>query len=220
MNSLITAAQLFAIGFVLGATGPCLFACSPILLSYTAGAGRRASDSFRDAAVFLAGRVGAYVLLGAAAGISAGVLTRLTGVLSHQLAAAAAGVITILLGIALLLNDRCGACARPLRAGGIFSAGFFIGMAPCVPLMAVLSEITLMSKNLFSASVYALSFGLGTFAAGILSFAFFSLFLVWGPARFIRSGRALKMMRIAGAVFLLMMGSALVAAVMIHSRLK
>lgn len=161
-----TGFQIFCIGFGLSAGGPCLVSCLPVLLAFTTGKGGGFRTRVGDILVFLSGRFLAYVLLGAIAGVSAAALQRIVGPSFSLFARPLAGLISIGLGVALLFpRTEKGECALPRQfaSGGILFAGFATGMSPCGPLLALLSEIMLISKNAWQGAWYGAAFGLGTF---------------------------------------------------------
>ena len=208
-DSTVTAIQLFSIGMGLGVSGLCFFSCAPILLSFCAG--RQASwfASMKDAAVFLSGRLCAYVFLGAAAGMSSGLFYRVTGARFSAGGRAASSLLSICLGIFILAFPGAGRCGKKREhAGraGLLLAGFAVGVSPCVPLFGLLLEIMFISRDPLTASGYALAFGAGTFVSGMAVFAFLTLIAVRIPLSFISSSRALFWVRLAAGSALIVMG--------------
>ena len=61
---LITLLQIFGIGLTFGVVGPCFLLCSPVLVTYAAGSGRRWNEVLGDVSIFLLGRLSVYILLG------------------------------------------------------------------------------------------------------------------------------------------------------------
>jgi sulfite exporter TauE/SafE len=204
--------QVFAIGFGLGFTGPCLFYCLPIILTFTSGAQQDYKKSLVDILVFFCGRLSAYLLLGALAGMSGMLLRRF---INSNLAAylnPLAGLISIGLGVIVLFNRKTaeGKCARESNKtgifGGLFLFGFIIGISPCAPLLVLLFEIALIAKNVFQGALYGLSFGLGTFISGVIIAAGFTGLLTWVPEKFLKSRRPRFILRIVCAFVLILFG--------------
>jgi sulfite exporter TauE/SafE len=165
----VTSFQIFVIGLSLSLAGPCLFYCLPVLLAYTTGRSGTFRTKLKDIFIFLTGRFAAYVVLGGLAGFSAEVLHKFIGQPSTEFYKPAAGIVSIALAGMILLQERKGCCnsaPRPLAFGGLLLAGFFTGVSPCLPLLALLSEIVLISKNSWQGAWYGAAFGMGTFISG------------------------------------------------------
>jgi len=208
-ESLVTALQLFSIGIGLGFSGLCLFSCAPILLSFSAGRGKPWLEAMGDTAVFLSGRLAAYVVLGAIAGMSSALLYRFTGASFSAGARMVSSLLSICLGIFILFfsgKKKCGKSRERAGQAGLLLAGFALGISPCVPLFALLFEIMLITHNPFSAAAYAFAFGLGTFVAGIGVFAMLTMIAVRFPLSFVSSPRALFWVRAGSGFFLVALG--------------
>lgn len=213
LNSAITYMQIFGIGFSFGIAGPCLFICAPILLTYVVGRRERLGQSLADISLFLVGRVSAYLLLGAVAGISGALLRHFTGPQSAaRFINPLTGIISIVLGIAVILHrePKHGSCTgsqgKAYGIGGLFLLGFTLGIAPCAPLAALLLEIALMSKGPFDGAIYALSFGLGTLLSGILVMGALTGMIGGLIRKMVRSEGVISAFRILCALLLVMMG--------------
>jgi sulfite exporter TauE/SafE len=228
-STLITYLQIFGIGFSFGLAGPCLLTCAPILTAYIAGSkicpaaresmsGRRegSAEAFKDIFIFLSGRLLAYLLLGALAGLSGSVLKKITGSSIFSYLGPLAGAVTILFAIILFTGKSSGSCACPttggkmLNLGGIFTFGFLIGISPCAPLLALLFDIALMSKGLFDGILYAFFFGLGTFLSGLITIGAITGLLMRVPAVLIKSKRANTIFRIVCGLLLVALGAGLI----------
>jgi sulfite exporter TauE/SafE len=168
---LITSFQIFVIGLGLALAGPCLFSCLPVLLAYTTGSNASLYKRLRDLLVFLSGRFCAYVLLGWLAGLSGFALHDFISRHAAGLLKPVAGVVNILLGCMIIFQKNRN-CAHPVAAtaasGGLFIAGFSVGVSPCGPLLALLSEIVLISRSVWQGAWYGAAFGLGTFVSAFV----------------------------------------------------
>jgi sulfite exporter TauE/SafE len=219
MNAAITHLQLFAIGLSLGFAGPCLLTCAPLIVTYIAG--RRISflQSIRDILIFLSGRLLAYIALGYAAGFFAPYIRLVANKVFLPWLRLLASVIIILMGIYVaigenLLNKICP--ARLSKATGIsslFLLGVIIGLSPCPPLMALLIELAIISKNGLDAVFYALSFGLGTFIAGFLTLGVLCGFFSGLAAKIFHSRKTNLTFRIVCAALLILLGLNLIFVV-------
>ena len=98
--------QVFAIGLGLGFTGPCLFYCLPIILTFTSGAQQEYKKSLVDILVFFYGRLSAYILLGCLAGMSGALLRRFINSNLAIYLNPLAGLISIGLGVFVLFNKK------------------------------------------------------------------------------------------------------------------
>ena len=213
---LIPFLQVFAIGLGMGFAGPCLFFCLPIIVTFTSGAQKGYRKSLIDILIFFCGRLSAYIVLGCLAGIS-GMFLR--GFIDSSLVFylnPLAGAISIGLGIFVLLNkktEKAKCKSEPLKvgaSGGLFLFGFIIGVCPCAPLLALLFEIALISKNALQGALYGLSFGLGTFISGVIMAAGFAGLLIWIPEKFLKSEGARLALRIVCALVLILFGLLLI----------
>jgi len=241
-STLVTYLQIFGIGFSFGLAGPCFLTCAPVLITYIAGSktcptaresisGRRAYPSasdiragsrggtaevFKDIFTFLSGRLLAYLLLGALAGLSGVVLKKFTSSSISPYLQPLAGAVTILFAIILFTGKSSDGCACPtasgkmLNFGGIFAFGFLIGVSPCAPLLALLFDITLMSKGLLDGIFYTLFFGLGTFLSGLITVGVIAGLLTRVSAAFVKSKTAAIIFRTVCALLLLALGLGLI----------
>jgi sulfite exporter TauE/SafE len=204
--------QVFSIGFGWGFTGPCLFYCAPVILSFTSGMHKDYRRSLFDILLFFGGRLSAYILLAALAGISGMLLRRFIDSSLTAYLNPLAGLISIGLGIILLAakKDEEGNCkATPHKAaasGGLFAFGFIIGVSPCAPLVALLFEIALISKNALDGALYGLFFGLGTFISGLIITAALAGLSIRIPEKLLKSPTAKDALRITCALLLVLFG--------------
>jgi sulfite exporter TauE/SafE len=204
--------QVFTIGFSLGFTGPCLFYCLPIILTFTSGVEQDHRKSLGDILVFFFGRLSAYILLGCLAGMSGMILRRFINSNLAVYLNPLAGLISIGLGALVAFNKKTaeGRCVRDSSQagvfGGLFLFGFIIGISPCAPLLVLLFEIVLISKNAFQGALYGLSFGLGTFISGAIIAVGFSGLLTRLPEKFLKSEKVRFTLRIVCALVLILFG--------------
>ncbi len=216
INSVITHLQIFGIGFSFGIIGPCFLVCTPVLVTYIVGSKKKWAELFKDLLTFLSGRLLAYALLGTLAGLSGAVLRKFTGSGLSSYFQPLAGVVTIFFAIIILANRTNNERACPtihdkiFNFGGLFTFGFLIGLSPCAPLLALLFDITLMSKNALDGMFYALSFGLGTFLAGLITVGVIAGLLTRVPTALVKSKTADIIFRIICALLLIALGLGLI----------
>lgn len=215
-NAALTNLQLFGIGFGFGLAGPCLLVCAPALITYVVGRQRPWKQALRDIFVFLSGRFLAYLVLGYLAGLSGIILRRFCSLDLFALVKALGGVIIILLGIYVWWGREPFFWWRNCNTNRIFSfsslfiLGFIIGVFPCAPLLALLLEITLISKTALQGMFYALFFGLGTFISGFIVIGGLSGILIWLPMKMLKSKRSNLVFRIICALLLIWLGLELI----------
>lgn len=215
-STLITHLQIFGIGFSFGIAGPCFLACTPVLITYIASSSRKWPEVFKDILVFLSGRLFAYVILGLLAGLSGILLRKFTSSNFSSHFQTLAGAVTIFFAILILAyrNNNERACpaihSKIFNFGGLFVFGFLIGLSPCAPLLALLLNIALMSKNAFDGMLYALSFGLGTFLSGLITVGIIAGFLTRIPAALIKSKTVSLIFKVICALLLAALGLKLI----------
>lgn len=216
-NTLITHLQVFLIGFSFGIAGPCFLVCTPIIVTYVAGNKKRFIEALGDIFVFLTGRLAAYLILGCLAGASAALLKGFIGSQGASFFRPIGGAVSVLFGVMMLVKRRMSSCRCPSGSfnkaysfGGLFILGFMLGITPCGPLVALLSEITLISRNVLDGMSYALSFGLGTFLSGLIVVGCFTGIIAQVPERILRSERANFIFRAVCAVLLMLFGVSLI----------
>lgn len=150
---------VWLLGVSMGLTA-CTVTCLPFLGSWVIGRGLGARAALYDTGVFLAGRISAYILLGAvAAGLSGWIAGAIEGKTGHLVIAAA----SIGSGLWLLWPARRHAPCHAARQGTAlppFFLGFALSLTPCAPLAALLAACALTGEVLLGAS-YGAWFGVG-----------------------------------------------------------
>ena len=150
---LITYFQLFGIGLSFGVAGPCFLSCTPFFITYLAGKKLKWSQGLIEALIFLSARLFAYLVLGYLAGLSAVILKRFGSSSFILFLKPLSGVIIIILGILILFAKDPAFCGHRFKGGealtisSLLTLGFIMGISPCAPLLALLFEITVISKT-------------------------------------------------------------------------
>ena len=146
------------LGLSVGLTA-CTAVCLPYLGTWALGRGQGGRAAAWDTAAFAAGKVTAYGVLGAAAGLLG---ERLLGLLRGDIGHWLIGLSAIGAGVWLLLprgsRRHCGRL-RGERASP-FMMGFALSFTPCAPLAALLAAGAAAGDAL-QGGVYGLLFGLG-----------------------------------------------------------
>lgn len=150
---------VWLLGVSMGLTA-CTVTCLPFLGSWVIGRGLGARAALYDTGVFLAGRIAAYILLGAvAAGLSSWIAGAIEGKAGQLVIAAA----SIGAGLWLLWPARRHVPCSAARKGASvppFLLGFALSLTPCAPLAALLAACALTDEVLLGAS-YGAWFGVG-----------------------------------------------------------
>ena len=212
-DTIITAFQLCGIGLGFGLGGPCLVTCLPFTLSLAVGEVAKPGTALRSRFLFLGGRLCAYLVLGAAAGLSGGLLQRFStpdfGLRAHLLAGILSIVLSMVMAWDLWKKPGPAGCAtrrRPAWASaGFFPLGFFVGIVPCGPLASLLVSIALISKTALAGLCFAGAFGVGTCVAGAATFGVLHLMLAL-PRKTVRQDRLMVVGKAISAIVLFGMG--------------
>jgi sulfite exporter TauE/SafE len=184
----------FVLGLASG-SGPCMGTCAPIVLPLAAATSRSALDGFKVAAAACAGRVLAYVALGAAAGLLGGAVASRAADAWLWHVYVACGVAAAALGGYYLAK----AFTCPRIETGVtnpFLLGVLLGLAPCGPLTVMLVE-AFASGSAAGGVALVLAFGAGSSLPLLLSGGFIGQLV-----RHIQSGGDLarSVQRVSGAL--------------------
>lgn len=211
-NNLITYLQLFFIGMTFSLSGPCLFSCLPIIITYISGSRKNWKQSFKDISIFVIGRFIAYLLLGLLAGASVSVLNKFVSLKVSMYFRPIAGIISIILGVFVLLSAKknhkfCFFIEKKnLGIANLFLFGLIIGISPCIPLLALLSEITLISRSPLDGLFYTFFFGLGTSIGTFVIMGISCGIFNWVPQRIFKSEAIVLAFRFFCAILLILFG--------------
>lgn len=217
-DNLITHLQIFWIGFSFASYGPCLLSCMPVMVTYVTARQKGWRETVADITAFLSGRLFAYTILGAIAGLSGFYLRRFIEADLRPYFNMAGGVISILLGIFVLMHKRTPACeckedgSKAYGFGGLLALGLLVGVSSCGPLTALLLEIALMSGSAIEGASYAFSFGLGTFLAGFIVIASLTGIFKGFVRKMVHSKAANNIFKVSCAIILVVLGIGLIGS--------
>lgn len=210
---LIVNVQLFVVGFTFGLSGPCLMLCTPLLVVYLSGRQESTGQTLVSLILFLVGRIVSYCVLGYMAGLSAKYLNSLTNPTVSAYFRLAGAAVVILLGVLIFfdrwINKRCAAAGgtKHISRSSLFLLGVLLGSSPCPPLLALLSEILLISRTPYQGAAYAFTFGVGTFIAGLLTMGTLGGVLSWLPRKiFTTNERKRRIYRRVCGLFIIVFG--------------
>jgi sulfite exporter TauE/SafE len=171
--------SLFLTGAVLG-TGPCLATCGPILISYIAATKKSPLGGLRAWFIFSITRVAIYIFLGIIAGFAgAGLFNRFYWEMPGYIIWFAGGGFISILGLLIFAGKQthfkvCQLLNQSLiekDTKSIITLGVLIGIFPCVPLIGVLSYITMISTHFSQGLLMSAAFGAGTLISPLILLA-------------------------------------------------
>ena len=163
-------------GFVIGA-GPCLLICAPILLPYIAGTKKSWREGLKATLVFGLARLAVYTFLGGVVGYIGYFLFQLFhDQLWGKVLWSFAGVFIFALGLLIIVGKGAGnPFCRYLQkhtlensTKSLIILGVVIGLSPCLPLLAVLTEIMFIAEKFYQGFLYGFAFGVGTVVSPLL----------------------------------------------------
>jgi len=81
--------------------------------------------------------------------------------------------------------------------------GILIGISPCLPLLAVLLEIAILSEKIWVGAIYGFAFGIGTVLSPLLILGALAPVI---PATFFKGEKAQRIFRIVCGILLILVG--------------
>jgi len=198
--------KLVVAGFVMG-WGPCLTYTAPLLLPYIGATKRTWQDGLKIGIVFSIGRLLALAILG---GLVTVAFSRINQFFPPQRSGWIYGIVSlfmIVMGVFIILGKgfKIPTGNKMLNRGteGMFLFGFLMGVAPCVPYVAILTYIACVAENDVLAGVwYATVFALGTAIAPIV----LATFMGFIPGKVLKSMKLLKTFQAVCGVVLVLFG--------------
>jgi sulfite exporter TauE/SafE len=161
--------SLFLTGIAMG-SGPCLLSCGPILLSYIAGTKNSAFKGFKCWFIFSVGRLLSTIFLGFLAGLAGTALfKRFYWETSGFILWGITGLFIIFLGFMVFIGmhtklklcNLLGSAEVQRERNSAMMLGILIGLLPCIPLIGVLSYISMVSTHYSHGIFMSAAFGLG-----------------------------------------------------------
>lgn len=134
----ITLFSVWLLGVSLGLTA-CTATCLPFMGTWVLGRGGTQMQALRDTALFVSGRILAYILLGA---LAAGAGAWLAQVMKGGTGNFVIGAASIAAGVWLLYAGKAHTpCTASRKAGGTppLLLGFSLSLTPCAPLASLLA---------------------------------------------------------------------------------
>jgi sulfite exporter TauE/SafE len=198
--------KLVIAGFVMG-WGPCLTYTAPLLLPYIGATTTTWQDGLKVGVVFSIGRLLAFAILG---GLVTMVFSRINQFFPPQRSGWIYGIVSlfmIVMGICIILGKgfKIPIGNNILKRGteSMFLFGFLMGVAPCVPYVAILTYIACIAENDVLAGMrYSTVFALGTAIAPIILRAFMGFL----PGKVLKSMKLLKTFQAVCGIVLIFFG--------------
>jgi len=212
---LSNALRLLIAGFTMG-WGPCLTYTAPLLLPYIGGTKTNWQGGLRVGLVFSIGRLLALAILGGLATVAFSFINQFfPPQRSGWLYLVSAGFM-ITIGILIILGKgfKIGVGKSTLDKGAtsIFLFGFLMGIAPCVPYVAILTYIACVAENaVLSGILYAAVFAAGTAIAPIVLGTLMGII----PGKLFKPAKLLRPFQVICGVVLILFGSQLTYYVLI-----
>lgn len=169
-------AFFFVQGLAVG-SGPCFLSCAPLVLPFLAGTKGDWGAGLRAVLIFGLARVVIYTLLSGVVGYIGAYLFQLFYSQSWSNVVWSIAALFIIISGTLMLGGRrfnnpfCAYLQRETldnKAGSLVMLGVIVALAPCLPLLAVLTEIMFLAEKFYQGWLYGLAFGLGTLISPLL----------------------------------------------------
>ena len=172
MNKIVL--SLFLSGLLLG-SGPCLATCGPILISYIAATKQNSRQGALAWLLFSLSRIFIYLVLSLAIFLLGEFLVKQNLTYFSKYIYPVGGMLIVLIGIFTMCSTSSAKCESPRAAHAALRStiqpitlGLIMGLLPCMPLLAVLSYIGLVSLSWQRCILFSLIFGLGTFFSPLI----------------------------------------------------
>lgn len=202
--------RLLIAGFTMG-WGPCLAYVAPLLLPYIGATRRNWQDGLKVALVFSIGRLLALAILGGLATVAFSSINRFFPPQKSGWLYLIVAFFMITMGILIILGKgfkmHIGKTILDKGTISIFLFGFLMGIAPCVPYVAILTYIACVAENAVLAGIlYAALFAAGTALAPIALGSLMGII----PEKLFRSAKLLKTFQVVCGVVLVFFGFQLI----------
>ncbi len=202
--------KLLMAGFTMG-WGPCLAYTAPLLLPYIGATKRNWQDGLKVGLVFSMGRLLALAILGGLATVIFSFINRFFPPQKSGWLYLIVAFFMIIMGILIILDKgfkvHIGKSILDKGDKSMFLFGFLMGIAPCVPYVAILTYIACVAENSILVGVlYAALFAIGTAIAPVV------LGTVMGiiPGKLFRSAKWLRVFRVVCGIILILFGLQLI----------
>jgi len=191
--------------------GPCLAYAAPLLLPYIGATKRNWQGGLKVALVFSIGRLLALAILGGLATVAFSSINRFFPPQRSGWLYLIVAFFMITMGILIILGKgfkmHIGKIVLDKGTISIFLFGFLMGIAPCVPYVAILTYIACVAENaVLTGILYAALFAVGTALAPIALGSLMGII----PEKLLRSAKLLKTFQVVCGVVLVFFGFQLI----------
>jgi len=202
--------RLLIAGFTMG-WGPCLAYTAPLLLPYIGATKRNWQDGLKVGLVFSIGRLLALAILGGLATIAFSSINRFFPPQKSGWLYLMVAFFMVTMGVLIILGKgfkmHIGKTILDKGTISIFLFGFLMGIAPCVPYVAILTYIACVAENAVLAGIlYAALFAAGTALAPMVLGSLMGII----PEKLFRSAKLLKTFQVVCGVVLVFFGFQLI----------
>jgi sulfite exporter TauE/SafE len=196
-------------GFFMG-WGPCLTHSAPLLLPYIGATKGHWKDGLKVGVAFSGGRLLALACLG---GLATVAFSRINQFFPPHRSGWLYGIVAlfmIVMGVLIVIGKglgmRAGKSMLDKGAESMFVFGLVMGVAPCVPYVAILTYIACVAENAVLRGVwYAVMFAVGTAIAPIVLGSLTSII----PEKLLSSARLLRAFQVLCGMVLIVFGTRL-----------
>jgi len=198
--------KLLVAGFVMG-WGPCLTYTAPLLLPYVGATRTNWQGGLRVALVFSIGRLLALAILGGLATVAFGRINQFFPPQRSGWLYAIAALFMVVMGGLIIVGKglRIPIGNRVLERGteSIFLFGFLMGVAPCVPYVAILTYIACIAENaVLDGVMYGAVFAVGTAIAPTVLGTLVGII----PGTLLKSAKVLRTFQVVCGFVLILFG--------------
>ena len=202
--------RLLAAGFTMG-WGPCLTYTAPLLLPYIGATKRSWHDGLKVGLAFSIGRLLALAILGGLATVAFSFINQFFPPQRSGWLYLISALFMIAMGILIILGKgfkmHVGRGILDKGTKSMFLFGFLMGIAPCVPYVAILTYIACVAEDAVLAGLlYAALFATGTAVAPMVLGTLMGII----PGKLLRSDRLYKTFQVVCGVVLVLFGFQLI----------
>jgi sulfite exporter TauE/SafE len=204
------ALKLLVAGFTMG-WGPCLTYTAPLLLPYIGATKRSWQEGFKVGLLFSTGRLIALALLGGIATVAFSFINQFFPPPKSGWLYVIAALFMIALGTLIIMGKglkiHIGDKILHKGTGSMFVMGFLMGIAPCVPYVAILTYIACIAENaVLTGVLYGALFALGTAVAPILLGTLMGII----PGKLLRTDKLYRAFQVICGIILILFGGQLI----------
>ena len=202
--------KLLLAGFTMG-WGPCLTFTAPLLLPYIGATKKSWQDGLKIGLVFSIGRLLALAILGGLATVAFSFINQFFPPQRSGWLYLIVALFMITMGILIISGKgfkmRIGKSILDKSTRSMFLCGFLMGIAPCVPYVAILTYIACVAENaVLAGMLYAALFAVGMAVAPIVLGTLMGIV----PGRLFRSDKLFRWFQVVCGMILVLFGVQLI----------